>query len=359
MQKIKVAVIFGGTNTEHEVSIVSATSVINHLDPSKYTVLPIYITKQNQWTQMPVSEAALLPSTIDKEIAPTDFIQDKIDVIFPIMHGPFGEDGTIQGMLEMLHLPYVGCGVLASAMCMDKVIQKQLCQAMEIPIVPFASFTKHEWQQNPDQVMHQIRDSLHYPLFVKPVNQGSSVGVTKIHAEAELKSGMDQAFVYDVKIIVEQGVDAVREIECAILGNEHPEASVLGEINPSNEFYDYDAKYIDGQSESIIPADLPPEITSQVQTLAKKAFKILNCSGLARVDFLVNRHTNEIYLNELNTMPGFTSISMYPKLWQASGLSYENLIEKLITLALERFSYQSSRTLSITPKTNWINPDHT
>lgn len=353
MKKINVAVIFGGTNTEHEVSIVSAKSVISNLDPASFNVNPIYITKNNQWAKLSTTAAAQLPTTVDKAIAPSDLPAEKIDVIFPLLHGPYGEDGTIQGMLDMLHLPYVGCGVLGSALCMDKVVQKQLCRERGLPVTEFIHTNKHEWKSNQANIIQTITDTLSFPLFVKPANQGSSVGIIKIHNQSELVPAIDQAFEYDTKVLIEQGVSHAREIECAILGNEDPKASVLGEIIPSNEFYDYDAKYVDGKSESHIPANLPDKVTKQIQAYAIQAFKTLNCSGLARVDFLIDGDTLEIYLNELNTMPGFTTISMYPKLWQASGLSYSELLQRLIELGIERHNQQLSRKMTYDPKLPW------
>lgn len=351
--KTNVAVVFGGTNTEHEVSIVSARSIINHLDPAVFNVIPIYITKQNQWAHLPVETAAWLPATVAKTIVPSDLPHEKIDVIFPVLHGPFGEDGTIQGMFDMLHLPYVGCGVLASALCMDKVVQKQICLQQGLPVVRFAYTTKSDWNSNPAKTLQYIQNKLSFPLFVKPANQGSSIGIIKVHQQSELIPAINQAFQYDTKVLIEQGVDNVREIECAILGNADPRASVLGEIFPSNEFYDYDAKYVDAKSTSQIPANLPEKVTRQIQDYAVRAFTALNCTGLARVDFLVNAKTLDVYLSELNTMPGFTAISMYPKLWEASGLSYSQLLQSLIELARERFKEQTSRQLSYVPKISW------
>ncbi len=353
MRKIKVAVIFGGTNTEHEVSIVSAKSVINHLDPTKYEVLPIYITKQNQWGVLAPKNAALLPQTIETAIQPTDIKNDSIDVVFPVLHGPYGEDGTIQGLLEMLHLPYVGSNVIASAMCMDKVVQKQLCLQQGLPVVPFVWTDRHHWQNNPQPTLQYLSNKLHYPLFIKPANQGSSIGVTKVKRLDEVNTAINTALTYDDKVIIEQGIEKPREIECAVLGNHEPQTSVLGEIISSNEFYDYDAKYIDGQSQAIIPAKLPSVVTEKIQMYACKAFQVMNCSGLARIDFMVDATTLQIYLSELNTMPGFTSISMYPQLLAASGINYEQLLDRLIQLAIERHREQAKHQLSYQPKIEW------
>ncbi len=353
MNKLNVAVIFGGTNTEHEVSIVSARSVIDHLNPDKYKVIGIYITKQNQWTELTPAQAVELPASTEKSLIPTDLTHQNIDIIFPVLHGPYGEDGTVQGMLEMLHLPYVGCSVLASALCMDKVVQKQLCLQQGLMVTPFAWTDKYHWDTNPNPTLQYIVNKLHYPLFVKPANQGSSVGITKVHTQQELIPAIQAAFQFDTKILIEQGVPHAREIECAVLGNDDPKVSVLGEINPSNEFYDYDAKYVDGKSEAHIPANLPQVVTEKIQATAHKAFRLLNCSGPARADFLVDSQTMDIYLNELNTMPGFTAISMYPKLWEASGLPYDQLLDQLITLGLERWQHQTNRLLSISNVSHW------
>lgn len=353
MTKQNIAVIFGGTNTEHEVSIVSARSVIDQLDKTKYNITGIYISKQNQWAKLTPNEAAELPASFENPLVPSDLPHHHIDVVFPVLHGPFGEDGTVQGMLDLLHLPYVGCGVLASALCMDKVVQKQLCLQQGLPIAPFVWTDNHQWQTDKSKTLQYIGNKLHYPMFVKPANQGSSIGITKVHHETELEPAITQAFQFDTKVIIEQAVPYAREIECAVLGNHDPKTSVLGEIIPSNEFYDYDAKYVDGKSEAHIPANLPAQVTAKVQSLALKAFQVLNCSGLARVDFLIDGTTYDIFLNELNTMPGFTSISMYPKLWQSSGLPYPQLLEKLIALAIEKHAETSSQVLSYTPKLSW------
>ncbi len=353
MTKLNVAVMYGGTNTEHEVSIVSARSVVDHLDHDKYHVIGIYITKQNQWLQLLPSQAETLPTSADTTLTPADLTHHNIDIIFPVLHGLYGEDGTIQGMLEMLHLPYVGCGVLASALCMDKVVQKQLCLQQGLAVTPFVWTDQYRWNTDPNPTLQYIANKLHYPLFVKPANQGSSVGISKVHNQPELLPAINEAFRYDSKIIIEQGVPHAREIECAVLGNDDPKVSVLGEINPSNEFYDYDAKYVDGKSEAHIPANLPSPITEKVQAIAQKAFKLLNCSGPARVDFLIDDQTMDIYLNELNTLPGFTSISMYPQLWEASGLPYDQLLDQLIALGLERWQQQSRRSSSLSQVSHW------
>lgn len=358
MSKLKVAVIFGGTNTEHEVSLVSAKGIIDNLDNSKYEILPIKITKENKWIspkEISASYQAVIPDKIISAEDSIDSIDDvmednKIDVVIPVLHGPYGEDGTIQGMLELMRLPYVGCGVTASAVCMDKVIQKNIVESYGIKVPPYFWFTKGEWQQDLNLVMERLFHKLGtnpYPLFIKPVNQGSSIGVTKAHNEHELQTGIELALSRDLKIIIEKSVENVRELECAILGtNEKPEASVVGEIIPGNEFYDYDAKYLGDNSQAIIPAKLDETITDKIRSTAKESFRVLDCYGLARVDFLVDSKTSEYYLNELNTFPGFTPISMYPKLWEASGVSYSDLLDRLIDLALVRQREKSALNFS-------------
>jgi D-alanine-D-alanine ligase len=347
MKRIKVALVYGGANSEHEVSVVSARCVAQHLDKNVYEVVPVYITKRGQWR---MGESELLdsdqnikqlqnrsgqnsPTTNDQPTAIVPASIKDSHIVFPLLHGKLGEDGTIQGMLEMLGIPYVGSKVLASAMCMDKDIQKQLCAVNNIPIVPHIAFTKNTFKNSTSKTLQSIEQTLVYPLFVKPANAGSSVGVSKARNRQQLEEGITLAFEHDAKVVIEQAVANAREIECSVLGNETPEASVLGEIIPHHEFYNYEAKYIAADSESIIPANLPKSVSEEIRAMAFKAFQVMQCSGLARVDFLVERETHAVYLNELNTMPGFTPISMYPKLWEASGLPYEALLEKLISLA--------------------------
>lgn len=339
-KKLNLGIIFGGTNTEHEVSIVSARSIINNLNPNKYSLSKIKIEKDGTWN-------------INGSRQPTPPNWKKLNIVFPILHGPFGEDGTIQGMLELAQTPYVGCGVLSSAICMDKVIQKQICSTVSIPIPKYAWTTTHNWRHNQSLVLDQIKLSLKYPLFIKPANQGSSIGVSRVNNQKELIQSINHTLELDQKAIIEQAIPDTREIECSVLGNEDPKASVLGEIIPSNEFYDYDAKYTDGSSQEVIPAKLSKKTSGEIRALAIKSFKILNCSGLARIDFLYNDENGKYYLNELNTMPGFTSISMYPKLWQASGIGYSELLDKLIELALDRHKSRSQLSFSYKPKKNW------
>jgi len=365
-QKLRVGVIFGGRSGEHEVSLRSAESVINALDRDKYEIVPIAITQQGKW--LASSEATnLLPSAViesaDQHVAifgdPTEkglarFTgqgkadeRDKIDVIFPVLHGTYGEDGTIQGLLEMADVPYVGCGVLGSAAGMDKVVMKRLFREAGLPIVEFTSFLRTQWEADPLLVELRVAEAIGFPCFVKPANLGSSVGISKATDTKGLNEAIRLAAQYDRKIVVERGVDA-REIEVSVLGNDEPVASLPGEIIPqSAEFYDYKAKYIDANgARLIIPAELDAEQTAEIQRLAVEAFQAIDASGLGRVDFFLERGTGRLLVNEINTMPGFTSISMYPKLWEASGIGYGELIDRLIELAFERHREKSRNVTS-------------
>jgi D-alanine-D-alanine ligase len=369
--KIRVGVLFGGQSGEHEVSLTSARAVMAALDPDKYDVLPIGITKQGRWiagdNAMPALEAqadpTLLPgdrreldieheelskSTEQVRAASTALAardsqfsilnsQSSIDVVFPVLHGPMGEDGTVQGLLELAGAAYVGCGVLASSVGLDKAMMKAAFAAAGLPQVPWLLVRRVDWQRDNQQTIAQIEASLHYPMFVKPANLGSSVGISKATDRTALERGLHEAAGYDRRLVVEQGIDA-REIEVSILGNDDPSASVPGEIVPSNEWYDYQAKYLGGESRIIIPAPIAPDLAEQVREMGIRAFKAIDGAGLARVDFLLDRATEALYLNEANTMPGFTSVSMYAKMWEASGLSYSALLDRLIELALERHS---------------------
>lgn len=316
MKKIRIAVIYGGASGEHEVSLLSAKSVMAALDAKKYDVLPIKIGKDGKWS---------------KELS-----AKKIDVVFPIVHGTGGEDGALQGHLELSGIPYVGSGVLGSAIGMDKIIQKKIFEREGFPISAYEHFTVDEWKHKQQDIVAAIEKYLTYPCFVKPANLGSSVGISKAHHRKELIRGIELALTYDRRVVVEAAVHEAREIECAVLGNDEPRPSVLGEIVPSNEFYDYAAKYVDGKSQTIIGAALPKHVTARIRTMACKAFLALDAAGLARVDFFVQRDSNDVYLNEINTLPGFTSISMYPKLWEATGLDYSDLLDELVGLALDR-----------------------
>jgi D-alanine-D-alanine ligase len=385
MQKLRVGILFGGRSGEHEVSLLSAASVLNAINKEKYEVVPIGITKDGRWLTAEHAEnllqgrhvpeprhlragdpettpaAAVLaqgesvvvpPEPVHRHSGLVPFQTDaslmrrasdraiNVDVIFPVLHGTFGEDGTIQGLLELADIPYVGAGVLGSAAGMDKDIMKSLFIAAGIPIVKHVTILRSVWEKEPKKVQKLVQSKLKYPVFVKPANLGSSVGISKAHNRKELGPAIEEAAKFDRKVVIEQGIGGnkrkAREIECSVLGNDEPVASVPGEIVPVKEFYDYDAKYLDEGSQLIIPAKLTKAETKKVQELAVKAFKAVDCSGLARVDFLMEPKTRKIYLNEINTMPGFTAISMYPKLWAASGLAYSDLIDRLIQLGIER-----------------------
>ncbi len=388
MARTRVGILFGGRSGEHEVSLLSAASVLKAIDKSKYEVVPIGITKDGRWVTAEYAErllqgessgqnrstqnlragdpgetpsAAVLaqgesvivppePVHRDEGMAPfrieasalrrTSDRAINVDVIFPVLHGTFGEDGTIQGLLELADIAYVGAGVLGSSAGMDKDIMKSLFRAAGLPIVKHVTVLRGQWEREPKKVQKLVESKLKYPVFVKPANLGSSVGISKAHGRKELGPAIEEAAKFDRKIVIEEGVGGknrkAREIECSVLGNDDPKASVAGEIVPCKEFYDYDAKYLDEGSELVIPAKLSKTEMKKVQTLAIAAFQAVDCSGLARVDFLMDPKTRKLFLNEINTMPGFTSISMYPKLWAASGVSYPELIGRLIELGLER-----------------------
>ncbi|HYE24704.1 MAG TPA: D-alanine--D-alanine ligase [Clostridia bacterium] len=378
-KKIRVGVLFGGRSGEHEVSLLSAASVLKAIDKKKYEVVPIGITKQGRWVTdshaeqllkgeyaethhfragdpqatasaavlargesvlvppMPAGQSALVPFEQSNAVK-SDSIE--VDVIFPVLHGTFGEDGTIQGLLELADVAYVGSGVLGSAAGMDKDVMKKLFRDAGLAIVKHVTVLRSQWEREPKKVRKLVESKLKYPVFVKPANLGSSVGISKAHDASELPAAMNEAARYDRKIVVEQGVGGkkhkAREIECAVLGNDDPKASVCGEIVPIKEFYDYEAKYIDEGSELLIPAKISRKQQKEIQEMAVRAFQACDCAGLSRVDFLLDPKTEKFYLNEVNTMPGFTSISMYPKLWAATGVEYPELIDRLIQLALER-----------------------
>lgn len=368
-KRIRVGVIFGGRSVDM-VSLVSAASVISVLDKEKYEVVPIGIASTGQWLSSSEvlrllkekqsielePEQVLVPDPRKQSlvaISSGGSVSKSLDVIFPMVHGTYGEDGTLQGLLELADIPYVGAGVLGSAVGMDKVIQKELLRQAHIPVTPSIWFIFDKYQTQRKKIIAEIKRKLKYPIFVKPANSGSSIGINKAHNLNELLKFIEIAGQFDRKILVEQGVNNAREIECSVLGNDEPAASVLGEIIPSNEFYDYDAKYVDGKSTACIPAKLPKAVVKKVQQYALSAFRALDCAGMARVDFLVNGKTNRIFLNEINTIPGFTSISMYPKLWQASGLSYSALLDKLIQLAIERHEVKKKLKMMYQPKNDW------
>jgi len=356
MKRLRVGVLFGGRSGEHEVSLASAASVIRGLDPDQYEAVPIGITKDGHWL---VGEGAfkMLPEVLkggrrvmltadptEAALVPLDrgAGAQRLDVIFPVMHGTFGEDGTIQGMLELAGLPFVGAGVLGSAIGMDKDVSKRLCQEAGIPVVPWITVHRWHWEKEPEAVKTGIEGKFEYPVFVKPATLGSSVGMSKVHNTEELAPALNLACEYGMKILVEKAVSA-REIEVSVLGNHEPQASVPGEIVPHREFYDYTAKYLEDGTELIIPAELKPAQVTKIQSLAIRTFRTLELSGMARVDFFLEKKGGKLYLNEANTIPGFTSISMYPKLWEATGISFRELIDRLIDLALEMHS-EKTRT---------------
>ena len=356
--KIRVGLLFGGRSGEHEVSLTSARGILAAIDKNKYNVVCIGITKEGTWivgddpmavlegrqawdTVRPVEAALTVKSAQPggSDVSKGFTLQD-MDVVFPILHGPFGEDGTVQGFLDLLGVPYVGAGVMASALAMDKGLCKQVLITSGLPVLPYRAFLRRQWDHSPEAVITDCERELRYPLFVKPANMGSSVGISKAPNRGALRTGIEEAFRFDRKILVEQGIDA-REIEISVLGNDEPIASTPGEIIPSRDFYSYAAKYLDNASELLIPAPLSPDQVATARALAVQGYKAIDCAGMARVDFLVDKITGEVWLNELNTIPGFTPISMYPKLWEASGIGYSALIDRLLMLALERYEERS------------------
>ena len=367
-RKLRVAVVFGGRSGEHEVSLRSAESILGAMDSSKYEIIPIGITKDGGWL-ISGGAAKLLPedllSSNDLESvallgdptrrglvrlnSPEAISAQAIDVVFPVLHGTYGEDGTIQGLLEMAGLPYVGCGVLASAAGMDKIVMKQLFERAGLRVTPYVWFARSAWEEGPDRIAQSVMSELGYPVFVKPANLGSSVGISKAKSAEELREAIRDACRYDRRIIVERAVVG-REIEVSVLGNEHPMASLPGEIVSGHEFYDYEDKYLDNTSRTLIPADLSKEITEEIQQSAITAFQAIDGAGLARVDFFVESDTFKVITNEINTMPGFTSISMYAKMWQASGISYGELIDRLIDLAIDRHRDRARNLTSYQPQ---------
>jgi D-alanine-D-alanine ligase len=396
MKKLRVGVLFGGRSGEHEVSLLSAASVLNAIDKKKYEVVPIGITKRGRWVTASHAErllqgqpaetleprhlragdpdltssaavlargegvvvppmpgenhASLMPFETDAHELRAAVNPVDVDIIFPVLHGTFGEDGTIQGLLELADIAYVGAGVLGSAAGMDKDVMKRLFRDAGLPIVKHVTILRSDWRDQPKKVRKQIESSLKYPVFVKPANLGSSVGISKVHDSSELAAAMNEAERFDRKLVIEQGVGGAkgkaREIECSVLGNEKPIASVPGEIVPVKEFYDYDAKYLVEGSESIIPAKVGKAKQKEVQRLAVAAFQAVDCAGLARVDFLMDPRSQKMFVNEINTMPGFTSISMYPKMWAATGLSYPELMDRLIQLGMERHAEKKQNEYS-------------
>lgn len=380
MKKLRVGVIYGGRSGEHEVSIASAAAVVQHLDKQRYEAIPIRIEKDGRWLiadRLPASasaaevieqgksqagqrlsrggrEAHLLAHPGEEQILTIERGNTPsitglgLDVVFPVLHGPYGEDGTVQGLLELANIPYVGAGVLASAVGMDKAVSKLVFAAKGLPIGKYLVVLRQNWVDHPDRIAEAVASTLGYPVFVKPANLGSSVGISKVKRASDLTAAIDLAGEYDRKIVIEAAVPNAREIEVAVLGNDRPEASVPGEIIPSREFYDYQAKYLDDDSRIVIPADLPENVAAGVQRLAIDVFLALDCAGMARVDFLMDGKSGTLYVNEINTIPGFTTISMYAKMWAASGLSYPQLLDKLIALARERHTEKQQLRTSLT-----------
>ncbi len=346
-----MGIVFGGRSGEHEVSLRSARSVMDALNKDRYEIVPIGITREGRWltdgdplhTLESMCSAAsrgdedvrerrsrreLLPGVDANGIA-------DVDVLFPVLHGPYGEDGTVQGLFELADIPYVGAGVLGSALAMDKVAMKAVFAAEGLPSAGFVAIMRWEWSEERQPVCARVEQRIGYPCFVKPANLGSSVGVTKVHASSGLPAALDLAARYDRKLLVEKAINA-REIECSVLGNDHPVASLPGEVIPRREFYDYEAKYHDDATQLIVPADLPAGKVAEIQALAVRAFTVLDCAGMARADFFVDRVTGQVYINELNTIPGFTAVSMYPRMWAASGLPFPDLLDRVIQLAFDR-----------------------
>ncbi|HHX51795.1 MAG TPA: D-alanine--D-alanine ligase [Clostridia bacterium] len=354
-KRLRVLLLFGGRSGEHEVSLQSAASVLNALDKNKYEVVTVGITKEGHWlagiTPAEVLEKGFGHSSYPVVLQPDPTrtgllsldrgkggkgLEETIHVVFPVLHGTYGEDGCVQGLLELAGLPYVGSGVLGSALAMDKLLMKTVFARHGFPQARFTGLLRREWQQVPGKVISRLEEEIGYPCFVKPANLGSSVGISKANNRKELERALTEAALYDRKIIVEENIEG-REIELSILGNDVPEVSVPGEIIPSNEFYDYEAKYLSDSSKLVIPADLPSPVVARLQELAAEAFLALDCAGMVRADFFVRQSDNQVLINEVNTIPGFTRISMYPKLWEASGLKYPDLLDRLIQLALERY----------------------
>ena len=356
MEKLKVLLLFGGESAEHEVSVISARSVCSAIDSSRYDVLPVGLSRAGQWclsesgydaldcqavsaekmtsVHLAIDSGALIRSDNGRPV------EEVFDIAFPLLHGPNGEDGTVQGLLELAGLPYVGAGVAASAVGMDKELARAVFMAKGLAQTDYLVVHKSRWQSHPNKVIDEIEDTLEYPVFVKPVNLGSSIGISKAADRDSLEKAIQKAACYDIKIMVERSVELARELECAVLGNERPRASIIGEIVPGAEFYDYSTKYLDDRSQLIVPADLPDSISEKIKEMSIEAFKAVDGAGLSRVDFLMSP-SGEILINEINTMPGFTPISMYPRLWEASRIEYAELIDKLIELGLARYQQRS------------------
>jgi D-alanine-D-alanine ligase len=347
--KIRLAILYGGRSAEHQVSVVSARSVMEALDPDRFEVVPVAITRQGAWLlpersplelitpdgTLPEVEAAGAEVALRPGEAGAATGIGQVDVVFPILHGPFGEDGTVQGLFELADLPYVGSGVLGSALAMDKAMAKAVLAQAGLPQAPYLVVAERSWRADPERVAAEVAGRLTYPVFTKPARLGSSIGISKAKTPADLAAGLAAAFTHDGKALVEQGITA-RELECGVLGNETPQASVVGEVIPSHEFYDFEAKYLDESLKLEIPAQVPDGVRAQVRALSLRAFRALDCEGLARVDFFYEQTTGRVLVNEVNTIPGFTPKSMFPMLWAASGLAYPDLVARLVDLAVER-----------------------
>jgi D-alanine-D-alanine ligase len=368
-RRLRVGVVYGGRSGEHEVSLRSAASIVQALDPARYDVVPVAITKDGRWLSGPDSlrlllqaaqtalqavpahgtEVTVVPEPSRHALLPLQPGEGRpLDVVFPVLHGTFGEDGTVQGLLELADLPYVGAGVLASAVGMDKAVMKSIFRDAGIPVCRWRVVRAGD--EAPEQVAERVGAELGWPCFVKPANMGSSVGISKVKRADEFPAALAEAVAYDRKVVIEEAVDG-RELECAVLGNEVPETSAVGELVPSREFYDYADKYVDAGARTIIPAPLPAQTSAAVRAMAARAFTAIDCSGLARVDFFLERGSGRLLVNEINTMPGFTAISMYPKLWEATGLPLPRLLDRLIALAFARHAARRQRRLSFTPPT--------
>lgn len=366
--RLRVGVLFGGRSCEHEVSVRSARSVIAAIDRHRYEPVPVGVSRTGRWRLVPMAAVERLSAVADEpgnevlmpprprgsslvDVGGTHAPgaagapPGEIDVMFPLIHGPLGEDGTVQGLLDLAGIPYVGSGVLGSAVGMDKGVMKALFEHAELPVCPYRVVLRSQWRERPSQVRRICESDLGYPVFVKPASLGSSIGVSRVRDAAALAPALDEASRYDRRIVIEAAVERPREIEVAVLGNESPVASVPGEIIPAGEFYDYVSKYVDGDTRLIVPADLSKAVKERVREVALRAFAALDCAGLARVDFLLGGADDEVFLNEVNTLPGFTDVSMYPRLWEATGLGYSALIDRLIQLAVERYAErQENRT---------------
>jgi D-alanine-D-alanine ligase len=378
MKRLRVGVLYGGRSGEHEVSLASAAAVFANMDRERYEPVPIRIEKDGRWVladRPPTATSAAevieqsraegsrartgrevyLPArpgdetllAIDRRSSNVTVTELHLDVIFPVLHGPYGEDGTVQGLLELAGVPYVGAGVLASSVGMDKAVAKVLFAARGLEVGEYEVVLRRAWAAERDAIAKKLAGRLGFPMFVKPANLGSSVGISKVKDAAALPKAMDLAAEFDRKILVEAAVPDAREIEVAVLGNDVPEPSVPGEIIPSGEFYDYEAKYIDDRSRTMVPADLKPSEQQHIRKLAAEAYRAIDCSGMARVDFLLSRRTGTIYINEINTIPGFTTISMFSKMWEATGVSYGELLDRLVTLALERHAEREQLRTSL------------